>query len=57
MKLAELLNIHSVGLAMYGSCPNCGCYIECSQLFKVIKREVYHGFDKKVNNRKEGRND
>ena len=35
--LAELVNVHSVGLAMYGNCPKDGACVPCEGLWRKVK--------------------
>ncbi len=39
VKLTELLNVHSLGLALYGTCPKCGACVPCAAIWKKNGKE------------------
>jgi hypothetical protein len=45
-RLEELKAVHSIGLALFGTCPSCGAHVPCEALWKCTSRQTYKAPDK-----------
>src|SRR5450759_2542729 len=37
-RIQELLNVHNIGLALFGTCPACGARVPCAELWHCTVR-------------------